>query len=383
MWGLEKMVIKNATVLNDQFQFEKADVAVDDGKISKIAPEIVDGSLEVDAKGAYLLPGLVNIHTHGAVGYDTMDGGYDGLNAMSKYWAETGTTTFLPTTTTALYADTLRAMAVIAEAMETGVDGAAIGGINMEGPYLAESHKGAHRADWLRSVNAFDFDTVQDAARGKIQLVTVAPETDGALDFIRTHSGRVRISLGHTGADYATCMEAFAGGAKQVTHLFNAMPPIHHRNLSLIAAAFESGASVELIGDGLHVSPVMAKMAYQMFGADRMILINDSMNAAGLGEGEYDFCGMHVLVKDGMARQENGTICGGIASLFDCVKNMAKWGVPLEHAVKMASWNPAAAIGMEREIGSVAVGKDADLLLVSHDLALQAVYVKGKAYKKE
>lgn len=379
-------VIKNAVVLNDRFQFTAADVAVDGKKIVQVAPQNTldfgEGQV-IDAAGAYLLPGLVNIHTHGAVGYDSSDCSYAGLNAMSQFWARTGTTSFLPTTTTALYDDTVKAMEEIAGAAKRGVSGAKIAGINMEGPYLSAQYKGAHRADWLRSVHEFDFDTVQAAAGGMIKLVTVAPETEGALAFIKAHGKNVRISLGHTGADFDTCMAAFESGASQVTHLFNAMPSIHHRKLSLIAAAFESGARVELIGDGLHVSPTVAMMAYRMFGADKMILINDSMNAAGLDEGSYEFCGMHVIVKDGMARQEDGTICGGIAPLFDCVKNMVSWGVPLAEAVKMASYNPACAIGLQERIGSIAAGKDADLLLVSKELNLQKVFVDGKAVKNK
>ncbi len=375
-------IIKNAAVLNGNFKFIQADVEVDGTLIRRIAPHI-DGAPVLDANGAYLLPGLVNIHTHGAVGYDTTSCDYDGLNAMSKYWASTGTTAFLPTTTTALYDDTLRAMETIAAAAERGVDGAKILGINMEGPYLSERYKGAHRPDWLRSVREFDFDAMQHAAGGRIKLTTVAPETDGALAFIESCDSTVHVSLGHTGADYETCMAAFQAGATQVTHLFNAMPPLHHRSKSLIAAAFESGAMVELIGDGLHVSPTMAKMAYAMFGPDKIILINDSMNAAGLREGEYEFCGMHVTVQGGVARQEDGTICGGIAPLFECVKNMVAWGVPLEEAVKMASYNPACAVEAQARVGSIVPGKDADLLLVSKELELQQVFVKGKAFKNE
>lgn len=157
-------IIRNATVLNGNFKFIQADVEVDGARVRRVAPRL-DGASVLDAQGAYLLPGLVNIHTHGAVGYDTASCDYDGLNAMSRYWASTGTTAFLPTTTTALYEDTLHAMETIASAAEQGVDGAEILGVNMEGPYLSEQYKGAHRSDWLRSVREFDFDAMQRAAR--------------------------------------------------------------------------------------------------------------------------------------------------------------------------------------------------------------------------
>lgn len=370
-------IIKNARILDAEFKFCRADVAIDGARIAKIAPGLEGGEI-LDADGAYLLPGLVNIHTHGAVGFDASDCDGGGLCAMSKYWASTGTTSFLPTTTTGLFGDTKNAMATIAAAAKANTGGAKIAGINMEGPYLSKAYKGAHREDWLRSVCEFDFDEIMTAADGLIKLVTIAPETEGAVDFIKKYHNSVHISLGHTGADYETCKAAFASGASHVTHLFNAMPPLHHRRRSLIAAAFESGAFAELIGDGLHVCPTSAVMAYKMFGADKMILINDSMHAAGLGEGEYDFCGLHVTVKNGIALQDDGTICGGIAPLLDCVKNMNAWGVPLEEAVKMASYNPACAIGMEKRIGSIAEGMDADLLLVSEKLDLLRVFVDGK-----
>lgn len=369
--------IKNASVLNDKFEFEKSDVILDGGKIIQKGTDLTAGEV-IDACGKYVLPGLVNIHTHGAVGYDCADCDYAGINEISKYWASTGTTSFLPTTTTASYTDTERAMKTLAGAIERGTEGAAVAGINMEGPYLAASHKGAHREDLLRSPAEFDFEKMQEAANGNIKLVTLAPETEGAIDFVKKYSGSVRISLGHTGAGYEACVDAFENGARHVTHLFNAMPPIHHRKLSLIAAAFEKGAEVELIADGLHVNAVSAMMAYKLFGDDKMILINDTMQAAGLGEGEYDFCGTRVIVKNGLACREDGTISGGITPLWDCVKNMISWGVTLESAVKMASYNPAAAIGLGDITGSIKEGKDADIIVVSDSLELTEVFVKGK-----
>ena len=374
--------IKNANVLNDRFEFEKADVVIKDGKIAhKTANSEKAGMAEgeiIDACGKYVLPGLVNIHTHGAVGFDCVDCDYNGINEMSKYWASTGTTTFLATTTTASYDDTKKAMSVIAEAIKRGTDGAAVAGINMEGPYLAASHKGAHRADLLRSPKEFCFDDIQKAAEGNIKLVTLAPEVDGAIDFVKKHAKDVRISLGHTGAGYEDCMAAFENGAKHVTHLFNAMPPIHHRNLSLIAAAFENDVTVEIIGDGLHVKPVSVMMAYKLFGDEKLIFINDSMQAAGLGEGEYYFCGTHVVVKDNIACNDENTIVGGIASLWDCVKNAGSWGIPLESAVKMASYNPASAVGLGEKTGSIKEGLDADIVIASDKLDVEDVFVKGR-----
>ncbi len=371
------ITIKNAKILNDKFEFENADVAIDNGKIIKIAPDINEGEI-IDACGGYVLPGLVGVHTHGAVGFDSTDDGADGINEMSKFWAKSGTTTFLPSTTTALEGVLAEAMAKIAYAIEKGTDGATAAGINMEGPYISAKYKGAHREDWLRSPNEVDFGEMQKAARGHIKLVTLAPEVDGAVEFVKKYGDKVCISLGHSGATYEECTAAFDAGAKHVTHMFNAMPSIHHRNLSLIAAAFDKGASVEIIADGLHVKPTVVMMAIKAFGYDKVVLVNDSINATGLPEGRYEFCGYEVTLKDGIARQDDGTICGGTATLWQCVKNVVKWGVPLEMAVKMATYNPAAAIGMEDKIGSIAEGKDADIVIASDALEIKNVFVKGR-----
>ncbi len=369
--------IKNANILNDEFKFEKNDLQIDNGKIVKIGSDLSGGEL-IDAKGAYIFPGLVNIHTHGAMGYDSVGCGYEGINEMSKLWAKTGTTSFLPTLVTALRDDLCKAAENVASVMDKGTDGATVIGIHLEGPYLSEKYKGAHRPDWLRTPKEFDFDEVQAAAQGNIRLLTMAPELDGGIKFIKKYADKVKISLGHTAATYDVCKEAFEAGAAHVTHLFNAMPGIHHRDLTLIAAAFESDAMIELIGDGLHVKKQPAMMAYKLFGDERMILINDSVNAAGLGDGKYEFGGFNVTVKDGIALQDNGTICGGTATLWDCVMNMISWGVSIQSAVKMATYNPAKAIGLADKIGSIKEGKDADILIVSSELQLCDVFVKGR-----
>lgn len=369
--------IKNVRVLNDKFELVNADITVDGEKILRIGNNLNEGEI-IDGNGGYAFPGLVNVHTHGAMGFDATDDGAAGINEMSKFWAKSGTTTFFPSTITALDTALSKAMSEIADAIENGCDGATAAGINMEGPYLSERYKGAHRGDWIRNPLELDFEKVQNAARGHIKLVTLAPEVGGAIDFVKKYSDSVCISLGHGGADYEKCKEAFENGAKHVTHMFNAMPPLHHRNLSLIAAAFDSNARVELICDGLHVKPEVIMLAIKAFGYDRVVIINDSINATGLSEGQYEFCGHRVNLRDGIAWGDDGTICGGTATLWQCVKNVHAWGVPIEMAVKMASYNPASAVGMETEIGSLAEGKAADLIIASDKLKIENVFVKGR-----
>lgn len=372
------MLIKNARYLDDTFTFQTGDLLIANGRIAEIREQLA-GQADYDLSGKMLLPGLVNIHTHGAVGYDAVSASGDELNEISKYWASTGTTSFLPTTSTALKQDLTKAMQTISHAIKMGVEGAEILGINMEGPYLSKEYKGAHRADWLSDPETVRFADMQRAACGTIRLVTLAPELEGAMAFVEEFADSVRISLGHTGASYAQCQAAFSKGARHVTHLFNAMPTLHHRNLSLIAAAFEKAESVELICDGLHVSPTVVLMAIKLFGCDRIVVINDSTNATGMPEGTYQFCGETVVVRDGLARKTDGTISGGTQSLLQCVKNLTEWGVPLESAVKMASYNPAAAIGAMQK-GCIRVDMDADLIVVDTTLNLEKVFIRGREF---
>ena len=374
------MLLKNAEVLCADFVLRKADVLVENGKIAAIEPSIAGEGM--DFSGKLLLPGLINVHTHGADGCDVMTADYDDINRMSMYMAKTGTTAFLPSTSTMLEPDIKSAMANIADAMDKGVDGACILGAHMEGPYLAAPKRGAHKQEWLRSVNELDFDGIQESARGCVRMVTIAPETDGAMEFIEQKAGEVVISLGHTGAGYDMCKKAFGFGANHVTHMFNAMPPIHHRELTLIAAAFDSEAMVELIGDGLHVEPTVIKMTYNMFGDERILIVTDSLAQAGMGDGVYDFAGSEIIIKDGIARQSDGTISGGTSNMWQCVCNLVSWGIDMPSAVKMASKNPAVSIGAYGNKGSIDVGKDADLLVADKSLELLEVMMAGEFIKR-
>jgi len=370
------MLLKNAEVLCADFILRKSDVLLENGKIAAIDPSIAGEGM--DLSGKLLLPGLINVHTHGADGCDVMTADYDDINRMSVYMAKTGTTAFLPSTSTMLEPDIKSAMANIAGAMERGVGGAHILGAHMEGPYLAASKRGAHKQEWLRSVNEVDFGGIQQSAKGCVRMVTIAPETDGAMEFIEKVAGEVVISLGHTDAGYELCKKAFGFGANHVTHMFNAMPSIHHRELTLIAAAFDSVAMLELIGDGLHVEPTVIKMAYNMFGDDRIVIVTDSLAPTGMGDGVYDFAGSAITIKDGIARQSDGTISGGTSNMWQCVNNLVSWGIDMPSAVKMASKNPAVSIGVYDKKGSIDIGKDADLLIADKSLELIDVMVAGE-----
>lgn len=378
--GYKAMILKNATVLNDKFQFQKADVSINNGKFEKIG-EKLEGDIETfDVKGNRIIPGYINIHMHGGVGYGVNNADVEGYNKLGRYLASTGTTSYLMTAATWPKDDLIKYVGVIKEAMDKGCEGANLLGINLEGPYLSERYKGAHRAEWLRTPKQVDFDEINDASGGNILVTTIAPEIDGGIDFIKTHKDKVKISLGHTNADYDCCMDAFKAGATQVTHMFNAMPSIHHRKLSLIAAAFETKSMVELICDGYHVDKTIVKMAYEMFGSDRIIVVNDAESMAGQPEGEYEACGGKVKVEGGVARLSDGTIAGGIASMHQCVTNLISWGVPAEDAIKMASFNPAKALDIEKK-GVIKEGYDADFSIIDDKFNIKNVYIKGKLFE--
>lgn len=371
------MLLTQATVLTPG-GFSRADVRVSGGRFAEIAPAIVpeEGEQVIELPGRIIAPGFVNIHTHGAAGADAMDAAYDAFEAMSHFHAAHGTTTYLPSTVTMARESIERALAAAADAMERGVGGARIGGINLEGPYLSEKKRGAHDPAQLRTPREVGFGELQRTARGNIRLVTVAPELDGAAELIRAASGSVTVSIGHSAAGFDACMAAFAQGAAHVTHLFNAMNSLHHRDPGLVGAAYESGAVVELICDGLHVAPTVVKMAFELF-AGRVCVITDSMRAAGMPDGTYSLGAGPVTVSGGVARTPDGTIAGGTAGMIDCVQNLIAWGVRPETALYAASAVPARAVGLDSQIGSIAPGMAADFAVLDPAYALCATYAGG------
>ena len=217
------------------------------------------------------------------------------------------------------------------------------------------------------------------ASDGLIKLITVAPELEHAMDFIREFSSNVRISLGHTTCDYATAALAFSAGAKQITHLYNAMPPFHHREPGLIGAGMDAHATAELICDGIHISPSALRAAIALFGADSIIFISDSMMATGMPDGNYTLGGLPVHVTGNLATLADGTLAGSATNLMDCVRTaVTKMNIPLETAIQCATINPAKAIGEDRASGSIEIGKYADLVLLEEDtLAVRTVISHG------
>ena len=372
------MIIKNANIYTEDHRFLKGTVAVENGRfVSNAEADETDGR-SVDAEGLYMIPGLVDIHFHGCMGADMCDGTEQALDVITTYEASVGVTSICPATMTIPKNELLAVMKNAGEYKYHG--GSHLVGINMEGPFISPSKKGAQAAENIMHCDYEYFSRLQKAANGLIKLVDIAPEEPGAMEFIDRAKGEVVISLAHTASDYDTAKKAIEHGASHATHLYNAMPPMNHRNPGVIGAVRDSEkCHVELICDGVHIHPSVIRATFAMFGAERMILISDSMRATGLEDGEYTLGGQPVTVKGNLATLHDGTIAGSATNLMDCMRFAVKEaGIPLETAVMCATENPAKEIGIFHETGSIAAGKKADFVLLDKELNIIGVYIDGK-----
>ncbi|HWQ59451.1 MAG TPA: N-acetylglucosamine-6-phosphate deacetylase [Clostridia bacterium] len=322
----------------------------------------------------YLFPALCDIHTHGNTGCDFSDGEYDGLVAMARTLYLNGVTRFCPATT-ALPEERLARMCRNAKRLhDNPVKGCArLVGVNLEGPFLSHEKRGAQCESYLQNPDYDLYARLQKEAGGLIKIVCVAPELPGALEFIREVSREAHVSLAHTDCGYDAAGAGFEAGLSHVTHLFNAMRPMHHRAPGPVAAAAERpDVTAELICDGLHVHPSMVRAAYSLFGKDRLCLISDAMAACGLGDGEYELGMQKVMVRGGRAALADGTLAGSTSFLWDCVGNAVAFGIPLVNAVRMASRNPLLVVG--EKPSRVRTGDPADFILCTDELKILNIY---------
>jgi N-acetylglucosamine-6-phosphate deacetylase len=367
------MLIKNANVFGADGKFRPDDVIFSD-IIRHVG--CIDGHADIDAEGGYLIPGLIDIHTHGAMGCDASDGDAAGLETMARYYAAHGVTSFCATTMT-LPEDTLtRAMHTIRD-YRRPKNGARCVGVYLEGPFLSQTKKGAQAAEYIHSPDIDMFMRLYTAAGEKIRAVGIAPEQPGSGAFIKVVSQLCTLSLAHTAADYATAAAAYEVGASQATHLFNGMNPFLHREPGVVGAALDSGAYVELICDGLHVHPAAIRGAFRMFPG-KIVLISDSLRCAGMPDGSYELGGQPIVVRNGKATLLDGTLAGSCISLLDAVKNVVQFGVPLEQAVEAATLAPARALRIAHMFGSIEPDKAADMLILGSDLKLKYTIIGGE-----
>lgn len=365
------MIIKSGKVFQEDGSFLEQTLYVNAHRLVDKAEYQDDGEI-IDAEGLLVLPGLVDIHSHGAAGEDFSDGNPEGLKKILRYERSCGITSYCPTSMT-FPKERLRQIFASIKGAQTE-EGAKVVGINMEGPFLDPAKKGAHVEKWIAAPDVAFVRELNQDVDGLVRLVTLAPNMDGAEEFIKEMHEEVCISLGHTAADYDCASRAMKLGAHHVTHLYNAMQPFGHRAPGLIGAAMDDPeCMVELICDGYHIHPSAVRAAFRMFGPERVILISDSMRATGMENGTYELGGQEVTVKDRKAVLKDGTLAGSATNLYGCMCKAVEFGIPLEQAIMAATANPARSIGIFDRVGSIRIGKQADLLLVSKNLELKRV----------
>ncbi|MDE6594041.1 MAG: N-acetylglucosamine-6-phosphate deacetylase [Oscillospiraceae bacterium] len=370
------MLIANGNIFGENGNFRRGNMEICGGIISAINySETSDeeyNDIIINADGLYVLPGLVDIHLHGAAGYDFCDGTAEAFRVISDFELFNGVTSIVPATMTLPQENLAEIMAAIERFAKKNSQ---IKGITMEGPFISAEKKGAQNELYIQKPNIKLFNSLQEAAGGLIKQVIVAPEIEGAIEFIKEVSANCAVSLAHTNAAYEEAAAAFQAGANHVTHLYNAMPPFGHREPGVAGAAFDNkNVFAELICDGMHIHPSAVRAAFQLFGANRICMISDSMSATGMGEGEFLLGGQKVKRKGAKAILENGSLAGAVSTLYDDLKTaVLKMNIPLENAVLACTATPARSLKLEQECGILAVGRRADMVLL--DKALNIKYV--------
>ncbi len=374
---MEQLLFTNGRVYRDG-QFRREDVLAEDGKLSfpGVPPE---GCRVVDLKGAMLVPGFLDLHTHGGDNVDVNAATAEDFAQISRFFARNGTTGWLCSILTDTEEQTLWSIGQAREAMAAPIAGARLLGIHLEGPFLSPEYKGAMPEHLLKKGDAALFRRYQQAAGGTVRYLTVAPEVEGVVDMIREISGEVAVAIGHSGADYETAIRAIDAGARACTHTFNAMGLFHQHRPSIMGAVLERPVYCEAICDGRHLHPGTVRMLLACKGWDRVAAVTDSIQAAGLPDGRYKLGVNDVVVEDGDAKlASNGVRAGSTLTTGQALKNLTAFtGQPVERVLPLLTLNPARLIGMEERKGSIAPGKDADLVVLDDQLNVKQTYVSG------
>lgn len=371
-------VLRAKRLLTEQGWLDDHQVRIEDGTIRAIEP-IVSGVMVRDAE--LLCPAYIDTHVHGGAGVDVMDDAPDTLDKLAMHKAREGVASWLPTTVTAPLPDIHRALKRIAHRYYSGGPGAQVLGSYLEGPYFTPQNKGAHPPELFRELELRELDELIAISQQTLRVVALAPEKTGALQAIKHLKQRnVRVMLGHSAATWEQTRAAFDVGADGLVHCYNGMTGLHHREPGMVGAGLtDSRAWLELIADGHHVHPAAMKLCC-CCAKDRLVLITDAMQAAGMPDGRYTLCGEEVEMCSGIVRTASGGLAGSTLSVDAAVRNMVEFtGITSEEAIHMASLHPALLLGIDRQRGSLAVGKNADIIALNSGLHLQQIWIQGQA----
>ena len=373
------MRLKNGIVLDQDFILSPKDIEIQGEWITALTPwrgEEPGGWIDLSNK--LVIPGLIDQHIHGCGGFDVEDASLEALAAMSEELARHGVTSFCPTVMARPIEGLPSILNMIRVGQRQGLPGAYVHGARLEGPYLSPLKKGAQKESCLSKPDAGEFLALWNRYPGLIKIVDLAPELEGAEDFIRRVRSRCVISMAHTAASYEGALEAFRQGVGQATHLFNGMAALGHREPGPAGAVLDSEqVRAELICDGIHIHPAMLRLAFRILGS-RAVVVSDSMRAAGMPDGEYTLGGQKVCVRQGTALLRDGTLAGSTTNLHQELRNLLRFGIPLAQAVKAMTLNPAVQLGADKTTGSIQPGKYADLVVLDQDYEIFMVLVKGK-----
>lgn len=344
--------------------------------------EIPSETVVLDVSGCTVAPGFIDTHVHGGGGHNFMSGTKEALTAISRHMVKGGVTACLATTTSASLADLTPALENAIYAKHNKVPGQVeVIGVHLEGPYVNPRFRGVHVEQHVREATLSELDVIWEAADSALRVVTLAPEQPGGMEAVRLLAKRgVQVSMGHTGATYDETRIALMNGVRRGTHVFNAMPPIHHRQPGPLTALLEDrGAFLELIADGYHVNPAVIAMTLRLVRPERVILITDCTDVAGQGDGTFTrWEGTQVVIEDGQSRTTSGSLAGSILHMDQAVRNLVTFGVPLRDALRMAAETPARSIGVFDRKGSLSPGKDADVVVLGNDLSTAMTIVRGE-----